>query len=246
MNINNKKIIVTGAANGIGKALVETLVEQGAFIAAVDIDENIHNIFNNEMIRTYTCDISDPGMVEITISTIINDLKGVDILINNAAYILNNPLINFFDNFKKHSVELWQKAINTDLNSVFYTTVNTVENMIKSRTKGLIINISSICANGNSGQSAYSASKAGVEAMTKAWAKELSPLGIRFACLAPGYTETETTMKSISDAVAKDIKNKTPLKRFAKIEEIVDGILFIIKNDYFNAKTLSIDGGLTL
>ena len=248
MEIKGKNVIVTGGAKGIGKLLTLELFKHGANIGVIDTDEeNLNQLEReNKCVFCKTCDVSNYKQVELTIEEFFNEFKSIDVLINNAAYIFNSPLINVFSGFKKHSVESWNKVINTDLNSVFYTSVNVIEKMIKTRTKGLVVNVSSICANGNPGQSAYSAAKAGIEALTISWSKELGPFGIRIAGIAPGYIETQTTIDSISESVAKEIKSKTPLKRFGQTDEIVNGIVFIIKNDFFNGKMLQLDGGLVI
>ena len=125
-------------------------------------------------------------------------------------------------------------------------TVNVVEKMILNRTRGVIVNVSSVCASGNSGQSAYSAAKAAVNSLTATWAKELSLMGIRSVAIAPGYTDTETTKQSMSENVLKDWIRKVPLRRLGKVDEISEGIISIIKNDFFNGKVFEIDGGLRI
>jgi 3-oxoacyl-[acyl-carrier protein] reductase len=110
----------------------------------------------------------------------------------------------------------------------------------------VIVNISSVSAAGNSGQSAYSASKAGVNALTAVWAKELSPLGIRTVAIAPGYIDTPSTRKAVSDTQLEGITSRIPLRKMGEPKSIVDAVLFAIKNDYVNGTVLEIDGGLTL
>jgi len=118
--------------------------------------------------------------------------------------------------------------------------------MITTRTKGVIVNISSVSAGGNAGQSAYSAAKAGVNALTAVWAKELSPLGIRVVAVAPGFTETESTKETVSEATLRETVKKVPLRRLGKPEEIAEGVLGAIRNDFFNGKVLELDGGLII
>jgi 3-oxoacyl-[acyl-carrier protein] reductase len=141
---------------------------------------------------------------------------------------------------------MWNKVIATNLSSVFYMTVNVAEKMVLSRTKGVIVNIGSVGASGNPGQSPYSASKAAVNALTAVWAKELGPLGIRVACVAPGFTRTNTTITAIGENVLQEWVKKVPIKRLGEISEIVDAILFVIRNDFVNGKIIPVDGGLTL
>lgn len=108
------------------------------------------------------------------------------------------------------------------------------------------MNISSISAKGNAGQSAYSAAKAGLEALTKVWAKELSPMGIRCFAIAPGFCDTESTHTAISKPVLQETINHVPLKRLGTTQEIAAFIVAGIKNDFLNGKILEIDGGLVI
>ncbi|MCL4127296.1 UNVERIFIED_CONTAM: hypothetical protein GTU68_056681 [Idotea baltica] len=116
--------------------------------------------------------------------------------------------------------------------------------MIMTRTKGVIINISSISARGNAGQSAYSAAKAGLESMTVVWAKELGSFGIRCVAVAPGFMNTESTNDAVTQEVLDHVKKETPIRRLGKAEDIADAVKFVIQSDYMNGKTLQIDGGL--
>jgi 3-oxoacyl-[acyl-carrier protein] reductase len=118
--------------------------------------------------------------------------------------------------------------------------------MVKNRTRGVVVNVSSICASGNLGQGAYSAAKAGVEALTVTWAKELALWGIRVVGVAPGFAKTETTLHSMTPVTLKEWEKHTPLGRMAEPKEVVSGILFVIENDFFNGRTLQLDGGLRI
>lgn len=249
MDIKDKKAIVTGGVKGIGKCLVEKLVNGGAVVGVFDIDREGLNKLKEDIHGIYCriCDVSDCRQVKESVDEFYKEFGRIDILVNNAAFIYNSLLISLTaGGVKKHDTDMWDRVIATDLSSVFYMTVNVVEKMLLKRTKGVIVNVSSICASGNAGQSAYSAAKAGVNALTATWAKELSPLGIRVAGIAPGYTETETTRQAMTEDVLKEWVKKVPLRRLGKPEEIADGIMFVIKNDFMNGKVLEIDGGLRM
>jgi 3-oxoacyl-[acyl-carrier protein] reductase len=193
------------------------------------------------------CDVSDNGKVRESIGQFCNKYKTIDALVNNASIIFNSPLVSIKPgSIKPHDVKMWDKVISVNLNAVFYTSLAVAENMISNRTKGVIVNIGSLGAAGNPGQSAYSAAKAAVSTMTITWAKELGPLGIRVVCVAPGFINTETTIKAMQDNVLQEWIRKIPLKRLGETDEVVDCIIFAIKNDFINGKTLAIDGGLTL
>ena len=249
MEIKDKKIIITGGVKGIGKALLDKLIEEGAIVGVFDIDkdglkslrEESRNIFCKE------CDVTDYQEIKVAVDEFYKEVNGIDILVNNAGILFSLPLMSVTpDGIKKHDVDAWNKVISTNLSSTFYVTVNVVEKMISNRTKGVIVNISSVSSSGNAGQSAYSAAKAGVNALTATWAKELSLLGIRVVGIAPGYTETESTRHVMSESALKDVISKVPLRRLGKPDEIADGIIAIIKNDFFNGKVLELDGGLVI
>ena len=118
--------------------------------------------------------------------------------------------------------------------------------LLKNKVKGLIINISSIAARGNPGQTSYSAAKAGVNALTYTWSKELAPFGIRVAGISPGFFDTESTRTALSQARIEKITQSIPLKRLGKLDEILLSLKFIIENDYLTGRLIELDGGLSL
>ena len=249
MELKGKHAIVTGGAKGVGRALVEALVREGAKVGVIDIDKDGLDKLGKEIPGTtcVVCDVSDSTKVKQAIEDLCAASKTVDVLINNAAMIYSAPLISMAPGrIKTHDTAMWDKVIATNLSSVFYMTVNVVEKMVLSRTKGVIVNIGSVGAAGNPGQSPYSASKAAISALTAVWAKELGPLGIRAVCIAPGFTKTETTLGAMHENVLQEWIKKTPLRRLGEPAEIVDAVLFAIRNDFVTGKTLAIDGGLTL
>ena len=248
MLVNNKThIIITGGASGIGLEITKALVQKEAKVSILDINDLKIDKSTDlyEKIIKIKCDITNYAAVNKALKHIFEINGPVDILINSAGIITNSPIYNITKrNDKRHSLKLWRQTIDTNLNGVFNVSSFVIENMIENRKQGVIINISSICANGNIGQSAYSASKAGVESLTKVWAKELGPNGIRTACIAPGFCDTESTHNSMDEQKVRQWINKTPLKRLGTKKEIIETINFIITNDYFNGKILAIDGGL--
>ena len=249
MNLQNRTVIITGGARGIGNILMEKIVKEGATVGVFDINAEALSTLKNKYPSVFCmeCNVADYKQVEDSVNEFYEKYKKIDVLVNNAGIIYNSPLIGIRpEGIKKHDVDMWEKVLKTDLSSVFYMTVNVVEKMISKRTKGVIVNISSVCASGNAGQTAYSAAKAGVNALTATWAKELSLYGIRVVAVAPGYSETESTREAMNEAVLKDIIARVPLRRLGKAEEIADGIIAVIKNDLFNGKIVELDGGLVI
>lgn len=246
MKMKGKNIIITGGTTGIGKATVQQLSKNGANI--VILSRNVSDKFGSDSnIHQKVCDVSNSSEVFRTIDETFAEFGSIDVLINNAAILEDSPLVSLTKKgFVKHDILLWKKIIDTNLSSVFYVTSSVVEKMVMKRTKGLVINISSISAEGNPGQTAYSASKAGVNALTKTWSKELVGLGIRVAGISPGFTRTKMIMSEKRKNLVNEWERKIPLKRLAEPSEIADAILFVIKNDYFHGKILDIDGGINL
>lgn len=248
MEISGKTILVTGGANGIGRVLVEKLLNENAVIGVLDIDAGNLKKLKEDFPRvfTYQCNITEPAEVEKAVSGFTRDNPTIDILVNVAGIVRDAPLISISGAIRRHDVDLWNKVIAVNLTSAFIVTSHVVEHMIKKRTKGLVISVSSVSAGGNAGQSAYSAAKAGIIALTKTWAKELNGLGIRVACISPGFTRTSALHDAMNEKLIGEWTKRIPLKRLAQPDEIADGMIFIMRNDYFNGKTLELDGGLVV
>jgi 3-oxoacyl-[acyl-carrier protein] reductase len=249
MKIKDSRILITGAANGIGKALAGSLSLKGANVAALDLSEVGLNELTQgcEFIRPYCCDLTDSNAVSETIDLIIGELSGVDVLINSAGVMHSEPVVRFGNKgFVRHDPATWDQVIAINLTAVFVVTSRILEAMVSERTRGVVINFSSISAQGNAGQSAYSASKAGVEALTKTWAKEFGIFGIRAACISPGFIDTPATRAALDEETLKNWSRKTPLKRLGTVMETVAAVEMIIENDFFNGRVLNLDGGLVI
>jgi 3-oxoacyl-[acyl-carrier protein] reductase len=242
-----KRVIVTGGVRGLGRCTVDQLVGLKADVTVFDFDaagfEDLRS--SHPEVTCIECDVSDYAQVT-TATNLYHDQFGcADILINNAGIIYSAPLVTISaPGVEKHSVMMWDKVLRTDLSSVFYMTSCVVAGMLTARKKGVIVNISSVSAAGNAGQSAYSAAKAGVNALTAVWAKELAPLGIRVVGVAPGFTATESTKSALTEATLRDTVRRTPLRRLGQPAEIAAGILAVIQNDFFNGRVFELDGGL--
>jgi 3-oxoacyl-[acyl-carrier protein] reductase len=249
MELTSKNVLITGGANGIGRTLVERMRKAGANVGVFDLDRAALDRLqaDHPEVHCAICDVGDVTQVAAEVDRFVERFRTIDVLVNNAAYITNSPLIRLSpEGILKHDIELWNKIVQVDLNGVFYMTVHVVEKMIARRTKGVVINLSSIAAGGNAGQGAYSAAKAGVAAMTVAWAKELGAMRIRFVAVAPGFIDTETTVGAVETNVLDGWKKQTPLRRLGKPDEIASTIEFAIANDFVNGRVLEVDGGLRL
>jgi 3-oxoacyl-[acyl-carrier protein] reductase len=251
MNLADVNVVVTGGGRGIGRYLVDRLQQDAARIAVLErdpalCDELLQNAPRGNVIAR-ACDVSDAVSVDRCLAEIFETGFTPDVLINNAGIIHSEPLVNLLKKSDRvHSRESWHSVMRTNLDSVFFVTSRVVERMIESRRKGVVISVSSIAARGNAGQTAYSASKAGVNALTRTWAKELGPLGLRFAAIAPGFMDTVSTHDALSEATVQKLKQQIPLRRLGGVEHIYLAIRHVIENDYVSGTVLDVDGGLTL
>lgn len=248
MDISTARVLITGAGRGIGQFIALNLLQKVASVVVIDRDQELlDKLESHPRLIKYTCDITQPADIETTVKEIFEKHGGVNVCINNAGIIHSEPLINILSRGdKKHSLNNWQRVIDVNLNAVFYVTANVAEQMVLHKQKGVIINISSISAQGNVGQSAYAASKAAVEALSKTWSKELGMFKIRCVSVAPGFFETPSTRESLSENMLSKWQKSVPLGRLGVLDELLSAMTFIIENDYFNGKTLSLDGGLTI
>lgn len=247
MDIPGKHFLITGGSSGIGLGLSRKLLEQGALVSVLDLQPPPPDLEGFQSFSYSSCDISDPDQVDSAIALLTKDSGPIHCLVNNAGIMHSEPLVNLLDKRSpQHSLETWNKVLSVNLTGSFLVARSVATHMIRHRTKGLIINVSSICSKGNIGQSAYSASKAGLEAMTHVWAKELNPMGIRCCCLSPGFVDTTGAKAALNTKILDSWISQVPLKRLATIEELVQGMLFLIENDFFNARVLSLDGGLRI
>jgi 3-oxoacyl-[acyl-carrier protein] reductase len=189
----------------------------------------------------HVCDVAD----EDSVKKMFAALDRVDVLVNNAGITRDGLFVRVKNGSRKTmSLEDFQSVLNVNLTGVFLCTREATV-MMAENGGGVIINISSICRTGNFGQTNYSASKAGVDAMTVTWSKELAKYKIRCAAIAPGYVNTEM-VAAVNPEVLEKITSQVPLKRLGEMHEISQTVSFIIENDFVNGKILEIDGGLRI
>lgn len=248
MKIDGKTCIVTGAGNGLGRAIALDLANRGARVQAADINEEALTSLrqeNKEAIEPRVLDVRDEESVQTFFAAL--DKSGItpDILVNNAGITRDGLLIKVGkDATTTMSLDDFMSVLQVNLVGVFLCTREAVKRMVSARG-GVIVNISSVSRAGNVGQTNYSASKAGVDAMTVAWSKELARYNIRCAAIAPGYTGTEM-VKAVNPQILEKIVARVPLKRLGEPSEISRTVQFIIENDFVNGKILEIDGGLRI
>ncbi len=249
MDVAGRKVLITGGARGFGHAMALAMAARGAEIAILDRDAEAMAALADAQpaFRLAICDVTDAEEVGRALDTLHDAVDCFDVIVNNAGIIHSSPLVNLLKKGNAaESVSAWDRVIATNLNAVYYVTLNAVTRMTARRRKGVIVNISSVAAVGNAGQGAYSAAKAGVNALTVAWAKELGPLGIRVVAVSPGFADIPSTHDAMGKTRLDQIVANVPLRRLARVEEVVGCVLSAIENDYINATVLNVDGGLRL
>ena len=240
-NLENRNIIVTGASGGIGNAIIKKLYEAGAKILAsgtrVEKLEELKNNFEN--IKILKFDISQGEKIEEFIDIATNELGGsLDCIVNNAGITQDNLAIRM-------SLDEWQKVININLTSTFLMSKFSVKKMLKNKS-GKIVNITSVVGHtGNLGQANYTASKAGIIAMSKSLAIEYAKKNININCISPGFIKTAMTDK-IDEKFKEAIVSKIPSARLGEPDDIANAVLFLSsdQSDYINGETLHVNGGM--
>lgn len=233
----NKVILVTGASRGIGRAIAKELSKDNTVIANYNKSEEKAKELLSECsnIDIFKADVSNRAEVVTMVEYIINKYGHIDVLVNNAG--IDNEKM-----FQDITDEDWDSVIKNNLYSVFCTTQEAVKYMLKQQS-GCIINISSIYGiNGGSCATAYSASKAGIDGITKSLAKELGPSNIRVNSIAPGWINTDMNSK-YSKQEAIDFANETPLGKIGEGIDIARCVKWLVEDEFTTGQVISINGG---
>lgn len=246
MEVKGAVALVTGGAQGLGLVIARRLANDGATVVVADCNAEALAILPREL-EGMVMDVTDPEQVRTVVASIMQHHRSLDILVNNAGIIFSEPFVNIMNpSCIMHDYDRFRASLTVNLDSVFIVTAAVVEHMVKLRTKGAIVNISSISACGNEGQTAYSAAKAGVNAMTVTWSKELGRWGIRTNAVAPGFIGTDSTRRALSEAVLKHIQSNTPLRRLGQADEVAQAVIALVENDFINGVVLDVNGGLRI
>ena len=240
-DLKKNNIIVTGATGGIGNSIIKKLYDAGANILATGTKkEKLDELKKNfENIKVLKFDISQTDNLENFIEDATKQLGGkLDCLVNNAGITQDNLAIRM-------SIEEWKKVIDVNLTSTFLISKFAIKKMLKNK-KGKIINITSVVGHtGNLGQSNYTASKAGIVAMSKSLAIEYAKKNININCISPGFIKTAMTDK-IDEKFKEVIISKIPSARLGEPEDVANAVIFLATShsDYINGETLHVNGGM--
>ena len=241
IDLKDTNIILTGATGGIGNSILVNLISAGANVLASGTNDKKLDLIKekHKIVHTEKFDISNHSEIENFINK-ANDILGgrIDVLINNAGITRDNLSIRMKN-------EEWNNVININLTSTFLLSKNVIKKMLKSN-KGKIINITSVVGHtGNIGQANYTASKAGVVAMSKSLALEYGKKNINVNCISPGFISTEMTGK-INDDYKEVLKSKIPMNRFGTPNDIANTVVFLCSklSDYITGETIHVNGGM--
>ena len=240
-DLRNKNIIVTGASGGIGNSIVKRLHECGANILAsgtkLEKLEELKSKYEN--IKVLKFDISATNQIEEFIENASKELGGsLDCIINNAGITQDNLAIRM-------SLEEWKKVIDINLTSTFLLSKYSIKKMLKNKS-GKIVNITSVVGHtGNLGQANYTASKAGIIAMSKSLAIEYAKKNININCISPGFIKTAMTDK-LDDKFKEAIISKIPSSRLGEPEDVANAVIFLAsdQSNYISGETLHVNGGM--
>jgi 3-oxoacyl-[acyl-carrier protein] reductase len=253
MKLSDLRIVVTGAASGMGRIFTRELLAGGASVAALDFNAAGLESLRTELaadgrLFTYVADVSNEESVVAAFDNASRDLGSINGLINSAG-IFRDMLLVKKDKatgaVRKMPFADWQKVIDVDLTGPFLCTREFAARIVENNAgPGVVVNLSSAARHGNIGQSNYSAAKAGLVADTVVWARELARYGVRVAAIAPGFIDTPI-LQGMRPEVLEGLVKTVPLHRVGQPEEIWQGVRFIIECDYFTGRCLDIDGGLS-
>ncbi len=244
MRLKGKVALVTGAAQGIGKAVALLLARNGADVIVSDINlekaeeaaKEIESIGSRAM--AVKMDVANLTDVEQRVGTILEKFGKIDILVNNAGITRDKLILRMTE-------EDWDLVLNVNLKGTFNCTKAVIRHMAKQRS-GKIVSIASVVGEmGNAGQVNYSASKAGVIGLTKTLAREFAQRGINVNAIAPGYIETPMT-EVLAEKVKEELKHLIPMERLGKPEDVAEAVLFLVseESNYITGHILNVNGGI--
>jgi len=255
MQLSALKIVVTGAAQGMGAHFARRLAEAGAQVAAGDVkEEGLAALVESAKglpgkIHTRKLDVSSEAEVGAFVEWAHGAMGGLNGLINNAGILRDGLLVKkdrTTGEITKLSKEHWDAVIGVNLTGATFMVRDIVAKMVATEQgPGVIVNMSSVARHGNRGQSNYSAAKAALAANTVTWSREFAPYKVRVGCVAPGMVETPMTQgmnQKARDALVANI----PVGRIGLPEDLWLAVKFVLECDYFNGRTIDVDGGLSM
>jgi 3-oxoacyl-[acyl-carrier protein] reductase len=245
-NLSGRTALVTGAAQGLGRVIAQSLAAAGAKVACIDINadslaETVSSIRSaGGTAEPIACDVTNSSRVNEVVDEVVGKWGALNILVNNAGITRDNVIVRMKD-------EQWDAVININLRGTFLFTRAAARPMMKNR-QGRIINIASVSGlMGNPGQANYSASKAGVIGLTRTIACELASRNITVNAVAPGFIATDMTA-ALGEEILQEVRKRIPLGRLGEPQDVADAVLFLASDaaSFITGHVLTVDGGLTV
>jgi 3-oxoacyl-[acyl-carrier protein] reductase len=256
MNLEGKTAVITGGAQGIGLAIAERFGRAGMNLVVGDIDRDALGPAVDTLsklgvdVEGVAANVSMEADAEKLMKTAKDRFGRLDVAVLNAGVLRDGLLVKVDKETgevkKKMSLEQWKAVIDVNLTGVFLTGREAAVRMIEAGNGGVIIGMSSIAADGNFGQTNYSAAKAGVRALVATWSKELARYGIRAAGVAPGFIGTDMVKKDMKQAALDKLLKMVPLRRLGEPHEIAQACQLIAENDFVTGVTWGVTGGMKL
>ncbi len=251
MKLDDAKVMVTGAASGLGRCFALNMDRAGAHVLAMDVDEEGLEAVaaEGDRITTAVGSVADEADVKAAVAKGVEAFGELNGLVNNAGIFRDGLLVKKdrdSGEIATMSLSDWQSVVDVNLTGTFLCTREVAAHMVEDGVdEGVIVNISSCSRHGNMGQGNYSATKAAVVADTKLWAEELARYGVRVGAVAPGFTQTPILDGMREEMLQKLIK-QVPLRRTGQPEEIYMAVKFIFECGYFTGRCIDVDGGITM
>ncbi|MBT8495024.1 MAG: SDR family oxidoreductase [Deltaproteobacteria bacterium] len=255
MKLSDLKIIITGGAQGMGAHFATRLSEAGAEVAVGDIAEDKLDAISQATeslpgnVHAKQLDVSDPAQTSAFVDWAYDKMGGLNGLINNAGILRDGLLVKKkrdTGEVVKMTREQWDQVIGVNLTGATWMVRDVVAKMASTeQTPGVIVNMSSIARHGNRGQSNYVSAKAALAANTVTWSQEFKRFGIRVGAIAPGMIETPMT-QGMNPKARDALVAAIPVGRIGVPEDIWVAVKFVIECDYFNGRTIDVDGGLSM
>jgi len=240
----NQWVVVSGAAGALGSALARHFAARGQPV--LGLDRSFEATAPAPGVTARAIDLLVEADVRRTLADTIPATDAIALLVNAVGLIWNEPVLALRGaQFVTHSMETWRKVTDANLTAPFVVATQVAARMVR-RGGGSIVNFSSIASQGNAGQAAYGAAKAGIEGLTRAMAIELGPLGVRVNAIAPGFIDVTTTRTAVGDERLQAHAQNTPLGRLGCVEDIIGAVEFLAANSFANGTIVKLDGGLRL
>jgi 3-oxoacyl-[acyl-carrier protein] reductase len=248
MKLEELKVVVTGGAQGMGAHFAQRLAEAGARVAVGDVNEQKLAELPSQILRR-KLDVSSEEDCASFVAWAHEQLGGLNALVNNAGILRDGLLVKkdrHTGEVKKLSTAEWNAVIGVNLTGATLMVREVVARMVETGTRpGVIVNMSSIARHGNRGQSNYVSAKAALAANTFTWAREFASFGIRVGAVAPGMIETPMT-QGMNQKAREALVANVPVGRIGVPEDIWLAVKFVLECDYFNGRTVDVDGGLVM